>query len=251
MRHGRIVLLVVVVLTVAGCGPGEDSPVPSTGAPAPDPNTAFSELAAQQLESLEGGASAPPALLDWASIQQGATLDVPHATAFCTSLNAPGVDNGLASIIAIAIDAVSMRLRHRPAPDELDAVLGIATTFAAKTCPAWAPGAPAPTHPPPVGWYPSGYQAVILHPDLAWRWSPTGSFTCTDPDTWCFELQVVTRDGCDSLHASITTKDATGLPLEILETSTFNVPPGVETPLGFATDQQPEAATLSVITCEN
>ena len=56
---------------------------------------------------------------------------------FCNMLGTPAAEHGLASLVGLIIEGIYGKVTHRPPPDELDHVLGIAATFVTTSCPAW------------------------------------------------------------------------------------------------------------------
>ena len=248
---GRAAILIALVLSLAtacdasGVDDGETLTPPS---PTFDVTAAIMALGESQLDLIESGEQAPPSLLDWASIEQRKPLDVFEESTFCRSLSAPGVDNGLGSLIAAGINALSLRLRRRPAPDELQNVLSTAVTFAGATCPLWGPRDPPPSPPPP--WYPFGYSLYVLNPNLAWQWVAREAAICPTPATPCWQMNFVTRDNCDAIWAWITAYDAVGIALAEIQAIDLLVAPDEPTTLTFeTTDGRAASARLTRLTC--
>lgn len=205
-------------------------------------------LAEAELDRIDSGEEVPPSLLDWESIEQQTSLELDQQSAFCASLSAPGVDNGIGALLSAGINALSVRFRRRPAPDELESILSTAATFAAKTCPAWGPRDPSPTTPPK--WYPDGYVAYILNPSIAWAWAAPG-FECPAAGTKCWQVLLITRgEACDAAFASLTAFDAGGTAVGEIPATALLLTPGEPHTLTFeTTDQQAATGRLTMLKC--
>jgi hypothetical protein len=209
--------LAVFVVLLAACGSGGGSgggraPVP----PAPRPSPTFRlPTAAPTVDALaalrnratyliDGGVAPQPFVLDWAAIEGDAVLSKPQADAFCDALNVPKADDALASLAALALNALSEKIRHKPLlNDEAETFLGIAATFATKTCQTWKPqlvsfvGGATPKPAPTLA--PTTYRSLLGDPAVSWAWDPVNTIPCTHRACW--QIEVRSRLGCGSIHA--------------------------------------------------
>jgi hypothetical protein len=241
MRRARVrgALVALAIAVIAGCGSDIVQYVPS---PSADTQAAAQTVARDSLQQLLAGATAPPFVLDWTSVEAGVTLSNQKSDAFCRALDTPGVDEVLKSLLAAGLDALSLKLRKKPLPDEAEGLLAIAAKFAVKTCPRWVPR-PVPTTasvatPVPIevpAWYPSDYSPVAGDPNVAWQWVDHQTFTCVRPVVGCWRIRVLAQFGCpQSLKVTIAIRDAFETVLEYLTAATPPVPPRqtIETAFG-------------------
>ncbi len=253
-----VTLLLALVLVVTACGEGATAN-PTLGRfsfeppPAADPDAAAAAFGADQLDRLLAGATSPPSSITWDSISADVALPTGQASSFCQALDLPGADNALSIILGAGLNALSWRLRKRPLSSDAEEILGIAVTFATKTCPAWDPTVrPSATLPPVIRWYPSGYEPMIFQPDaVAWRWADPSTFTCEGVEAvTCYALDVVVRAGCPGfLEGTIATYDADGVVLDILTDTKFEFD-FLETTLVFdMTDDLATDASVIAISC--
>ena len=202
---------------------------PITPAPSIDALTALrnraSFLVAGQLQP-------QPFLLDWDAIKAGSTLPKKENDAFCQALEFPKVDDALASLAALVLNAVSEKFRHKPLLNEdAEEYLKLAAGFAVKSCRLWSPqivpmivgSSPAPTPPPGI------YQPLLSNPLVTWTWSKPGTFSCTHKTCW--QLEVKAPLGCPTqLRVVLVYRDpdhtvlgriasASTKPIEVLKTT--------------------------------
>ena len=57
-----------------------------------------------------------------------------------------------------------------------------------------------------VGWWPEGYFSFYLDDSVAWKWADRG---CSGSGV-CWHVDVISRDGCNSLYAEISISDSSG-----------------------------------------
>lgn len=182
----RAVAMGLAVLLIVACGQGDGTPR-ATFRPTPPPlPTSASNLqlaldaARQRMEALQSDDWRPnPFILDWSDVESGMNLTATQNDAFCDALATPGLDDVLSTLVALGLDALSVRLRRAPLPDEADGVIDLAATFALDSCPTWLPvvNPPRPMPTPRPTWHPPGYSIVIGDPDLVWRWSAASTFS--------------------------------------------------------------------------
>jgi len=210
-----------LVVVLGGCGDPTPTPrptVPPIEFPTPAPSLALSladlirDRGESQLPSLLTGTPSPsPFALSWSDIESGKLLTGAQKSAFCEALDTPDLDDIVGSILWAGLNALSEKLRHRPLPEDGEKVLGIATTFAVKTCPTWEPkSAPAVTPEPP--WYPPEYRQVVGNPSVVWRYRKASESPCGVTENRCLDVLVIARDGCPiilDVGATFLTDDGT------------------------------------------
>lgn len=186
-------LLVVLfgVMVATGCGggstPSRDASTPIVHEPphAPAPSVDLvGALMQRRLDDLLAGASAPPFVMDWPSIQSGTLLPAPQKDRLCEELDGPHVDTVISSILAVGVNWLLIKVHREPLAEDSKQLIEIGTTFAVKTCPLWRPSVfPTTTRPPtPLpAWYPAAYQLVSGDPNVAWKWVDGSTFPCKGP----------------------------------------------------------------------
>lgn len=202
---------------------------PITPAPSIDALTALrnraSFLVAGQLQP-------QPFLLDWDAIKAGSTLPKKENDAFCQALEFPKVDDALASLAALVLNAVSEKFRHKPLLNEdAEEYLKLAAGFAVKSCRLWSPqivpmivgSSPAPTPPPGI------YQPLLSNPLVTWTWSKPGTYSCADKKR-CWQIEVKAPLGCpNQLHVVLAYRDLNQAVLARI-TYTSTKPVGISKP---------------------
>jgi hypothetical protein len=188
----------------------------------------------------------------WEQIQAGRALNTEQNKAFCSALDTRGLDDALASLAVLALNAASLALRHKPAPSELDSFLHDAATFTVKSCPFWVPFAnPVPQPLPTVAaaWPPPGYSSVIGDLSLAWRWSTP--LTCTTGTHSCWEVTAQAHFGCNRLDGTLDVKnEALDFVIESVAGSTANVPADTPVTIQFGTELgSGTVGQLTYLTC--
>jgi hypothetical protein len=247
MRHLRVsaAALGICVVLSAGCTgssgtttePPLDPPV-SQSAPA-DVDALALEAARVRLRSILDGEIEPdPLVLRWDQVQARSLLIGAENAAFCARLESSHAGDALASLVAAGLNALSMRLGHKPLPKETETILGFAAGFATASCPMWKPvvnppALPAPT--PEPAWAPAGYLGVVGDPDIVWKWSDPGSYSCSPGYSHCWQVEVLPRDGCTSLDGILTVKDAAGIALDTETAAASSVPAMRVSTIGFGT----------------
>ena len=250
----RIVrLLLAATLIVSACESSTGGGGGSTGGgggsvETADPAFAFGE---SQLNLLLGGASAPPSILTWEDVLTGKRLSATQSTAFCSALGVQGADNAISSILAAGLSFLSLRLRKQPVSSESKELIGVATTFATMTCPAWDPTRrPIATPAPILAWYPSGFRPQILQPDVAWRWAAPRTYVC-DGVNPCYGLDVAARGGCPGyLRGTIATKDENGVVLEFIADSKVGFVGDTTTLVFDLTNPNSSDASVIAVSCD-
>lgn len=219
LRPTVLTLAVALMVLAAACdngtadhgGGGGGGVSPPTERPTTRPTFDLSAAVAalrNRAELVADGKVAPqPFVLDWNAIAGNTTLSKPKADAFCSALDLPKADDALASLAALALNALSEKVRHRPlVNEEAEGFLKLAATFATKTCPAWEPqivslldSRPAPTPPPGT------FLALPADPDVTWS-RPMAPLPCAHKRCW--QIDVSSRLGCASVHAVLALRDS-------------------------------------------
>jgi hypothetical protein len=253
---------VLAATLLVACGPATGSttrPIPPGPLdPDPAPTLAPTDLAYQaaqaRLDAVFDGLVKPqPLPVTWDDIAAGIVLPDRQNKAFCDALDRPGVDDGLGKLVALGLNALSLRLRHKPLPDDAEDVLGIAATFATKSCPAWIPviRPPQPAAPTPAPpWVPFGYFTVIGDPDLAYRFAPANTYTCNPGFNRCWRVDVVARYGCTRLQGDLAVKNADDVVLEYDSRVWSDIPVNEPWTIDFGTSQTASTSgELMYLTC--
>ena len=95
-------------------------------------------------------------------------------------------------------------------------------------------------------WVPSGYTA--FNNNVAYKWSENGSYSCGYGDR-CIQMEVVSKEGCDSLYAELSKLDAAGNNVGYTNETTSNVAAGQKAILKFETYGEFKSFQLSKISC--
>jgi hypothetical protein len=236
-----------VTLAMASACTGGSSPSaaprtqrPPTAAPTADVSHLALDAAGSRLDLLLGGGIRPdPIVLNWNQVETKSLLSGAANTAFCTALDNSHAGDALASIVELGLNALSLKLRHKPLPDEAGTILGFTADFATESCPLWIPIVHPPSKPaqtPEPDWVPEGYLGVIGNPDLVWRWSDKSSYHCSNGIKWCWQVDVYARNGCIRLQGTVAVKDANGFVLETAQTSKAGIPAKQVTVIGFGSN---------------
>lgn len=96
-----------------------------------------------------------------------------------------------------------------------------------------------------TSWVPSGYTA--FNNSVAWKWSPKGSYNCSYGS--CAQIEVVSKDGCDSLYAEASKLDGAGNNVGYTNATTSRLAPMQKAFLMFETYGDFEKFQLSKISC--
>jgi hypothetical protein len=250
-----------VTLVLASACTGSSSPTPTartSRSPTPGPTFDIGHLAldaaGSRLDLLLNGVIQPdPIVLDWGQVEARSLLSGAENAAFCTSLDNSHTGDALASLVELGLNALSLKLRHKPLPDEAGTILGFAADFATQSCPLWIPVVHPPSKPAPTpepDWRPAGYLGVIGNPDLVWRWSDHASYSCADGITSCWQVDVYARTGCGRLMGTLAVKDADGFVLETDQESKLLVLAQRVTTVGFGSNMIGVAkGTLTHLVC--
>jgi hypothetical protein len=242
LRAMRMLVSVFAVAALLGaaCAEAAAPPAPTWRVPSAPPTSDLTralEAARQRLQAFEDGKAPPPLVVAWEDVESGNWLNRQQNAAFCAALDRPGADDALAALVFMGLEAVSLRIRRKPLPDDMHDVLGVAATFATKSCPAWVPVVNPPTSAatPLASWYPAGYSIVHGDEDLVWQWSAPGSFACMDSRS-CWQIDVLSRNGCMRVDGVLHVQGDDGLIVAIDESAVADVPAGVAIPMQFGLD---------------
>jgi len=207
-RLGASLALFTAVCVVA-CGSG--TPTPS---PTPDALASVRVIARGSVTDILGGASTTPFLTNWPTIQSR-TLPALQKTQFCKTLELPFADKIIGGMVSVGLNALSLALRRKPAPEETKSVVDFVAEFAVKTCPQWDPTRPSTQTPKPFArWYPLGYIPLLADPGVAWRWAKDKT-PCATGTPMCWHVDVVARDGCPtSLFMAVAGLDSEGIVID-------------------------------------
>jgi hypothetical protein len=221
-------LLIALIVAVAGCSGAGSSASTNGTSPTAIPTLSMADILLgrghSQLPSLLDGATAPPVAFKWTDVEATKPLIGPQAAAFCRALDLPRADDALTSLLFLGLNALSERLAHRPFPEDGEKVLGLAVTFAVKTCPTWIPKT-TPLATPKADWFPEHYGAVVGNPDVAWAYRLATEIKCGAREAHCTDILVIARDGCPfMLSVSVVFKDRTGLVVDNVTESRLSVP---------------------------
>jgi hypothetical protein len=228
----RVVVILLSVVLVAACGPTGVTSAPTvkpktnpprTATPTATPTPASAAFLAtrSRLDYVLNGGVTQPFVLDWPSISKGAALSKRQSTAFCGALDTPYLDDVLASVVAVAVNALWLKLRKRPAPEETEDYLNIAAKFVVKSCQGWAPLVLPPTAtPPPAAPDVYSFTPMKADPDVSWRFLRPTEQSCRAPLN-CWKIAVFARAGCPtSLSVVLAILDASNALLDT-QTKTY------------------------------
>ena len=95
-------------------------------------------------------------------------------------------------------------------------------------------------------WVPDGY--TRYNSKVAYRWSPSGSYSCSYGDS-CGQMEVVPRRGCSRLYAELNKIDGNGNNVGYTNDSTTNVSAGQKAILKFETYGKFKTFRVSKISC--
>lgn len=95
-------------------------------------------------------------------------------------------------------------------------------------------------------WVPDGY--TRYNSKVAYRWSPSGSYSCSYGDS-CGQMEVVPRRGCSRLYAELNKIDGNGNNVGYTNDSTTNVGAGQKAILKFETYGNFKTFRVSKISC--
>jgi hypothetical protein len=249
---------ILITVATSACTGGATSTNVPRRTPTPAATMDVSRLALQAAEArrdllLGGDIRTNPLIVNWSQVETGSFLAGAQNAAFCSSLDNSHAGDALSSLVELGLNALSVKLRHKPLPDETGNILDLAATFATKSCPLWIPVVnppPSPRPTPAPDWRPAGFLEVIGDPDLVWRWSDKASYNCSSAVRRCWQIDVYARYGCGSLEGILAVKDSSNVVLETQRAVSTNVTPEQVAPLGFRSNQADAAkGTLTHLTC--
>lgn len=97
-----------------------------------------------------------------------------------------------------------------------------------------------------TSWVPAGYEA--FNNKVAWKWSEDGSYECSHGDS-CIQMEVVSKEGCESLYAELTKLDGEGNNVGYTNETTSNLTSGQKAILLFNTYGDFKSFRVSKISC--
>ena len=95
-------------------------------------------------------------------------------------------------------------------------------------------------------WVPDGF--TRYNSKVAYRWSPSGSYSCSYGDS-CGQMEVVPRRGCSRLYAELNKIDGNGNNVGYTNDSTTNVGAGQKAILKFETYGKFKTFQVAKISC--
>lgn len=95
-------------------------------------------------------------------------------------------------------------------------------------------------------WVPVGF--VPFNNNIAYRWSEPASYSCAYGDS-CTQMEIVSRERCDSLYAELTKLDASGNNVGRTNETASNVEPMQKAILKFETYGEFHSYRLSEVSC--
>tara|TARA_S200002703_G_scaffold108245_1_gene94057 strand:- start:1527 stop:1985 length:459 start_codon:yes stop_codon:yes gene_type:complete len=97
-----------------------------------------------------------------------------------------------------------------------------------------------------TSWVPDGFTAY--NNNVAIKWSDSGTYSCSYGDR-CIQMEVVSKNGCDSLYGELTKLDSNGNNIGYTNETTSNLQPGQKAILMFNTYGDVSKFNLSKISC--
>lgn len=97
-----------------------------------------------------------------------------------------------------------------------------------------------------TSWVPAGFSAY--NNDVAMKWSDSGSFTCSYGQR-CIQMEVVSKEGCNSLYAELSKIDASGNNVGYTNETTSGLAPGQKALMLFNTFGDFESFSINKISC--
>lgn len=97
-----------------------------------------------------------------------------------------------------------------------------------------------------TSWVPAGFDAY--NNKVAWKWSEDSSYKCSYGDS-CVQVEVVSKDGCESLYVELTKVDEAGNNVGYTNETTTNLITGQKAILLFNLFGDFKSLKLSKISC--